>query len=457
MSINLINIDRETPMLFPVDMRDWIPSDDMVHFVIESVQGMDLKKLHINKRGSGSAQYPPKMMLSLLIYCYANGIFSSRRIERATYRDIAVRYLTADTHPDHDTICKFRRENFEAIAESFIEVLQIAKEMKILKVGTVSTDGTKIKSNASKHKNVTYSRAGKLINQLELDIDELMKKAEEADNSSVDEGQKLPSEITRREKLHKKLSQVRKTLEQRAKSKAKAEQKEYERKVRDREQRKGSKKGKKIKPPKDIPEPDQRINLVDSDSRIMRKSKSSEYKQSYNAQATVDADGSQLILSARISQCASDRNELASNIESIPECIGKPSVVLGDNGYVNEKLVNKLENDNIEVYVSPGAEAKNYQRKYDYRSPKNRSESKKKPKAPWLIKMKEKLQTDKGKELYSLRKQTVEPVFGIIKNVMGFKQFLLRGLNKVEGEWNLIALAYNFKRLYNIKSVLQML
>lgn len=145
-------------MLLPPDLRDWIPEDDMVHFVIEAVEGMPLRNLRVNRHGSGSEQYPPKMMLTLLIYCYANGIFSSRRIQRATYRDIAVRFLTADTHPDHDTICAFRRANFEAMAEAFLQVLHLARSMGVLKVGTISVDGTHIKANASKDKNVRYDR-----------------------------------------------------------------------------------------------------------------------------------------------------------------------------------------------------------------------------------------------------------------------------------------------------------
>src|SRR4030043_2313269 len=143
-----IDIDRETSMLLPHDLREWVPEDDMVHFIIESVEGMKLQRLKVNERGTGSRQYPPEMMLSLLVYCYANGVFSSRRIERATYRDIAVRYLTGDTHPDHDTICAFRRDNSEVIKEAFVEVLKLAREMKLLRVGTISVDGTHIKANA---------------------------------------------------------------------------------------------------------------------------------------------------------------------------------------------------------------------------------------------------------------------------------------------------------------------
>jgi hypothetical protein len=213
------------------------------------------------------------MMLALLIYCYANGIFGSRRIERATYRDIAVRYLTGNTHPDHDTICKFRRENFEAVAECFVRVLELAREMRLLRVGTVSIDGTKLKANASKHKNVGYERAGQLLEQLDTEVRDLMQKAEEADGREEGAEQGLPEELARREKLKSKLQEARERLEERAKARAQAEREEYERKRTDREGRSGSSKGKKIKPPHEEPRSDEQANLVDADSRLMRKSK----------------------------------------------------------------------------------------------------------------------------------------------------------------------------------------
>jgi len=181
MAERLVNVDRDTPMLLPVDLRQWVPEDDLVHFVIEAVDSMHLPSMGINRRGTGSEQYPPRMMMALLIYCYANGIFSSRRIERATYRDIGVRYLSGDTHPDHDTICTFRRENAAVVKEAFVEVLRLASEMKLLKVGVVSVDGTHIRANASKHKNVRYDRAGQLERQLREDVEELLRQAENQD------------------------------------------------------------------------------------------------------------------------------------------------------------------------------------------------------------------------------------------------------------------------------------
>jgi len=441
-------------MLLPPDLREWIPADDMVHFVIEAVERMGMGSFRVNERGTGSEQYPPGMMLALLVYCYANGIFSSRRIERASYRDVAVRYVTADTHPDHDTIATFRRENFDAVAECFVNTLLLARELGLLKVGTVSTDGTQIKANASKHRNVEYQRAGELIEQLKMDVAGLLEKAEKADNTERDEGQQLPEEISRREKLRAKLEEARQRLETQAKLKAENERAEYESKVETREQRKGRRKGKKILPPKEHPDADKQINLVDADSRLMRKNKRSGYEQSYNAQATVDADGSQLVLNARVSQCASDRNELASNIEGVSGNVGKPTAVLADSGYACEDQVQRVENGGATAYVSTGAEARQMRRRYDLRPTHKCSESRKEPKADWLLAMKARLETDKGRTLYALRKQTVEPVFGIIKNVMGFRQFLLRGLAKVEGEWSLVTLAYNMKRLWNMKEAL---
>jgi transposase len=190
-----VQADRNQPMLLPPDLREWVPEDDLAHFVIEAVERVDMSAFKVNERGCGSAQYHPRLMLALVIYCYANGIFSSRRIERATHRDVGVRLVAANTHPDHDTIATFRRENFEAIAACFLQVLLMAKELKLLKVGMVSVDGTKIDSSASITKSVRYDRAKQLVEQLKLDIAELMQQAENADGSGEVDPQRLPQEI----------------------------------------------------------------------------------------------------------------------------------------------------------------------------------------------------------------------------------------------------------------------
>jgi transposase len=215
MPAKFVIVDRNTPMLLPPDLRDWVNEDDLVHFVIEAVERLPLETFKTNHRGSGHAQMPPHMMLALLIYCYSNGIFSSRKIERATYRDVSVRYLTADTHPDHDTICKFRRENFSAISTAFVEVLQLAREMGLLKLGKVSTDGTHIKSSAAMSHNIGYQRANELKTALQQDIQALLVQAEGADRSDQDE-QQLPDLIARREKLLSKMNEAIEGLKQRA-------------------------------------------------------------------------------------------------------------------------------------------------------------------------------------------------------------------------------------------------
>ena len=322
-----------------------------------------------------------------------------------------MRRITANTHPDHDTICGFRRNNFDLIAECFVEVLRLAREMRILKAGTAGTDGTELRANAGKRKNISYERAEEPIGQLAPDVKELMEKAKKADKEGTDEGRRLPGEISRIEKLREKIKQARADPEKQAKEKAIARQEEHKEKVKNRNKRKGRRKGKKIKPPDDKPSPDKQINMVDPDSGLMRKNKRSGYERSYNARA-----------------------------EEIPGFLGAPEPVLADNGYLNGEHVKCLEEKGIEVLASPGAEAKNTRRRYDFRPSKLRSGSMREPKAGWIIGMKKKIQSEEGRTKYKLRKQTVEPVFGIIRNVPGFGNFMLGGLEKATGEWNLATL-----------------
>lgn len=450
MSATYINIDRKTPMLLPPDLREWVAPDDMVHFVLEAVEGLSTKHFAVNRRGTGSPQYPPQTLLALLIYCYANGIFSSRRIEAATYRDVAVRYLTANTHPDHSTICAFRRANTDAIHRAFLHILTLAREMKILKVGTISVDGTQVTANASKYKNVSYDRAGELDRQLEMDIAELMKRAEAADAADDEEGLRLPEDIARREKLRAKMLEARRRLEESARKRAESEQAAYEEKVARRAGRKGSAKGRHITPPKDTPDGGEQINLTDPDSRIMRKNNRSEYGQRYNAQAAVDADGTQMVLASRVTHCASDANELVPAVMAVNETLDKPSAALADSGYANTDALKTLDRAKIDAYVAVSRDENHTQRRYEFRPEKHASA--KTITDARLLDMREKLRTDAGRKMYAKRKKTVEPVFGIIKHVMGFRQFLLRGLANVSGEWELVCLAYNVKRLFTLKT-----
>ena len=442
------NIDRDTPLLLPPDLRDWVAEDDLVHFVIAAVERLPLSRFKVNEKGCGDEQYPPHLLLALLVYCYANGIFSSRRIERATYRDVAVRYLCADTHPDHDTICAFRRHNLEAFAAAFVEVLEMAHELKLLKVGCVSVDGTHIKASASKDKNVTYERATQLRRQLQLDVKELLQQAEQADQKDQDP-QQLPQEIARRQHLLEKMDAACAKLEERAKARAQHERAEYERKVAAREERGGA--GPKPKPPRETPEPDEQINLTDADAHLMRKNAREGYTQSYNAQAVVDADGTQLIVGQRVSTCVSDANQLVPSLQTIPASLGTPTAALADCGFKNRAVFEQLSTQQgaPELYVSVHREDAHAERRYDYRPPEKCTPPRKIT-HPVLLAMAAKLKTAEGRALYRRRACTVEPVFGVIKQALGFRQFLLRGLSKVTAEWNLVCLAYNLKRLHRL-------
>lgn len=448
MGASFINVDRNSPLLLPPDMRDWVGDEDMVHFVLEAVEPLPLSAFKINRRGSGDPQYPPRTLLALLIYCYANGIFGSRRIERATYRDLAVRYLTADTHPDHSTICQFRKDNFQAISEAFLRVLLLAKELGLLKVGTVSVDGTHIKANASIDKSVRYDRAEQLEATLTADIADLMKQAEQADGQDGPDGQSLPKEIARRQKLLEKMRAARQNIEARAAQRAAAERDRCQKQCRRQSEDDDSDKPPSPPQPASRPRPQEQSNLTDDDSRIMRKSRRSEYRQAYNAQVAVDADGSQLILSNHVSNCASDGGELAPALENVPPQVGRPDRALADSGYVNIEAMRQIEQDGIDLYVAVGASEDHSRRKYEYRPVG--SAKPKKITDPYLLAMADKL-AGPGQQVYAKRKKTVEPVFGIIKSVMGFTQFLLRGLRAVSGEWSLVCLAYNFKRLYALR------
>jgi hypothetical protein len=394
------------------------------------------------------------MMLALLIYGYANGIFASRRIERATYRDLGVRFLTGDTHPDHDTICTFRRENVKLITKFFVRVLELARELKLLKVGTISVDGSRLKANASKHRGVSYQRSGQLIEQLEKDVAELLAKAEQADSQGEIDPAKLPAEVAKGQELKAKLEAARQRLEERSRQEFAAQVAEYE-------EHKGAweKKGRRGPEPKAPiergPDAKDQSNLTDPDSRIMRKSKNEAFCQAYNAQLGVDAEGSQLILGAYVSQSSADNNELEPMLKAVSHNVGqKPQAVLADRGYLNGPMIEQIQGQGIEAYVALSAEA-HERRRYDLRCEKQRREKPRQYKAAVLVAMEQKLRTPEGRARYLRRQASVEPVFGIIKKVLGFEQFSLRGLQKVNLEWNLVCTAYNLKRLHKLRQPAQ--
>ena len=452
MPARFVCVDHDTPLLLPPDLRDWVAPDHMVHFIMDAVDALDLGKAKVNHRGTGDAQYPPSMMLGLLVYCYATGTFSSRRIETLTYENVAVRLLCADTHPDHDSICKFRRENKELVEESFLQVLELAARSKVLKVGdiTVAVDGTKILANASKHSAVSHGHAVEKLKEAEEQIAELLAKAEAADSRPLEDGLSIPEEIQRREKRMAKLLEAKKQMEIRAKERIKEQLAEHAAKLEERaekQKRTGRKPaGREPQAPKEGPGEKDQYNFTDPESRIMKHRGG--FEQAFNAQAAVET-GTMLVVGKQVTNAPNDKQQLAPVVAAISPVVGSVANVLVDSGYYSGEAVEQVENsgDKPVVYAATkrhkhGRTVADLEKKEDPPPPEKG--------APAVEVMEHRLATREGRELYRLRKQTVEPVFGIIKHALGFRRFLMRGLEKTDLEWTLVTMAYNLKRLFNL-------
>lgn len=454
MSQKFVNVDRDTPMLLSPDLRDWIPENHIAHFILEALDAVPMAGAKVNVRGTGSKQYPPQMMIAVLIYGYITGRFSSREIEAATFSDVAMRFLAANFHPDHDTICTFRLNNGQLIKDVFVSVLLLAKEMKLLKVGTVSVDGTKILANASKHKAVSYKRAGEQIELIEAEVDELLKRADDADSKPLADGLSIPDEIGRRKARIEKLKEARAVIEARAKEAAEQAEPEHLEKMaeRERKQAEGKRVGSKLPTaPSPVPKDGDQFNFTDPESRIMKAGNGKHFEQAFNAQAAVDADGSLLILGAHVTDSANDKQQLAPTVACIPEALGVPEAVAADNGYYSLEQVSVVEaSGETTVYAAVGKQS-HHRTVADLEA--HEEPEPLDPQATPIEKMAHRLKTAAGKAIYKLRKQTVEPVFGIVKEVMGFRRFLLRGLKKASLEWDLVATAFNFKRLFTLKNL----
>ena len=462
MATRFVPIDRDTPLLLPPNLRDWVPADHLVHFVLDAVADLDLRQVRINTRGTGSQQYPPRLLLGLLLYSYATGTFSSRRIEQSTYDNVPVRLLTADTHPDHDTLCTFRRENAALLTESFVQVLQLAQQLKVLQFGqfTLAADGTKVLAHASKHSAVSYARAGEQIALLETEVQQLLAKAEQADTTPLRDGLTIPAEITRRQERKAALAQARAEIEARAQARYAVALAAHEAQLAERnaKQERGEKVG--ANPPQAPtpgPEPKDQYNFTDPESRIMKAGNGAHFEQSYNAQAAVDV-ASRLIVGQRVSQAANDKQELVPTLAAVPGEAGPVSAVLVDSGFYSAAAVRQVEQSatgtptGTTVYAA--VEKTGHHRSVAdlERQPEPASPA---ADASTLEVMRHRLKTTAGKALYKLRQQTVEPVFGIIKSVLGFRQFRLRGRAKVALEWTLVCLAYNLKRLHRLGAALK--
>jgi transposase len=458
MPARFVNLDRQTPMFLPCDLRDWVPADHIVHFILDAVGLIPTAHFHVNHRGTGSPQYPPPMMLALLIYCYATGRFGSRTIEAATHSDVAVRYLCANEHPDHASICAFRVANEVAFQAAFVTVLQLAQQLRLSRVGTVSVDGTKIQANASKHAAVSYQRAGELITQLELEVQELLTRAEQADRPEAKEALDLPAELTRREKRLTALKQARQVIEARAKEMAGAQAEAYQAKVTARQtQRAAGQKprGKAPAPPSEVPDPKAQYNFTDPESRIMKAGSGQHFEQAFNAQAAVDE--AMIIVGERVSDAPNDKEALPASVAAIPPVVAaEVHAVLVDSGFYSAAAVAAVEQkpdgtaSGVTVYAA--VEKTSHHKTVADLLPQPDPPAPG-PGATAKELMAHRLKTALGQALYRLRKQTVEPVFGIIKEVMGFRRFKLRGWAKVSLEWTLVCVSYNLKRLFTLKNL----
>jgi transposase len=440
--------DRLTGYLMPPSVDEWLPQRHLARFVVEVVEGLDLRAMSKAYRGSGSASYHPAPLLSMLIYGYATGVFSSRKLERATYDSVAFRFIAANDHPDHDTIATFRRRFLKEIEGQFVEVLKLAREMGVLKMGTVALDGTKIHANASRHSALSYEHAGKIEAQLKAEVAELLAKAEAADQADVPDGMSIPEELARREARLEQLAVARAKLEARAKERLARDEAEYAAKLAAREAKAeatgGKPRGKPPEPPVEGPLPTDQINLTDEESRIMPVAGGG-FEQCYNGQAVVAA-GSLLVVAAAVVQAANDKHQLQpmlNKLAVLPGALGNVETLLADNGYFSAANVTACAAAGIDPLIAMGRQPHHpslAERFEDTPPP---------PENPTPVEaMAYRLKTPDGRKLYALRKQVPEPVFGIIKSVLGFRQFLLRGLDRVQGEWSLVTMAWNMKRLF---------
>lgn len=450
MTSKFTTCDRDTPYLLPPSIQDWLPEKHLARFVVEIIDQCDVSAFEKKYSMLGRQAYPIHMMLSLLFYGYITGVHSSRKIEQATYESVPFMYIAANNHPDHDSIAHFRKRFLTELKDTFLQILKIASTMNILKMGKVSTDGSKIKANASKHKALSWEHANKLEEQLKSEVEQLMKLAEDADDIAIPKDMSIPDELSRRKTRLQAIEEAKKKIEKRAEERYQIEKIEYDEKLDQRkktEEASGKNNNRKLpNPPTQGPKKNDQINLTDEASRIMPKSGGG-FEQSYNAQASVDIE-SMLIVANYVTQQSNDKQQIAPMIEQIKKTetvIGKCSGLLADAGYFSKDNVERCETAQIAPLIVDKRDKHNQSLMARFEEPSKLPEN-----ADAVTKMKYELKTKEGKALYAKRKTTVEPVFGIIKNVMKFRSFSLRGIEAVDGEWNIVSIAWNIKRMFSL-------
>ncbi len=440
-------IDRDIDFLLPPSVQEWLPEGHLARYVVEVVEGLDLSELERDYGGRGSDPYHPATLLALLIYGYATGCFSSRKIERATYDSLAFRYIACNRHPDHTTLATFRRRfaaQFEAV---FVQVLQVARENRLSRFGTVSLDGTKLHANASRHSALSYGHAETIEAQLKAEVQELLALAEAADGANVPDGMRVPEELKRREDRLAAIAEAKAKIEARAAERFARESADYEAKLAARAAKAAAtgKKpgGKPPLPPVPGPRPEDQVNLTDEDSRIMPVAGGG-FEQCYNAQALVDTE-TLLVVVPDVVQAPNDKCQIVpmlENVQTLPADLACPQQLLADTGYFSAANVQACEAAGIEPSIAVARDAHHPHWSERFDEPPAPA-----PDATPVERMANRLKSPAGRAVYALRKRTVEPVFGIIKSAMGFRQFLTRGLDNVRNEWRLVCLAWNLKRM----------
>ena len=426
---NFRPIDRQTGYLLPPSVDEWLPEKHLARFVVEVIDHLDLGRMSRAYRGSGSASYHPRVLLGLLVYGYATGVFSSRKLERATYDSVAFRFIAANDHPDHDTIAAFRRRFLSQIETLFVDVLRLAREMGVLKMGTIGLDGTKLHANASRHSALSYEYANRIEAQLKAEVAALLAKAEAADTADIPDGMSIPEELARREERLGKIAEAKAKIEARAKERHAREMAEHDARMAARAAKvaaTGKKPGGKLPAaPVEGPRPSDQVNLTDEDSRIMPVAGGG-FEQCYNAQAAVAA-GSLLVVANGVVQAPNDKNQIEPMLDklgALPPELGKVDHLLADTGYFSAGNVAACAKAGVAPIIAMGRQPHHPPLAERFATA---PEAPKNPTA--LETMTHTLKTQAGRALYALRKQTPEPVFGIIKSVLGFRQFSLRGLD----------------------------
>ena len=433
-----------------ISMRDVLPPDHLARFMVDVIAQLDLSKIYNQYSDQGAPPYAPEVLLGLLFYGYATGIFSSRKVEQATYEVIPFRFIAGDMHPDHATIAHFRKEYLAELKDMFVQILLIAQAMGHLELGNVSLDGSKIHADASKSKAVSYKRLLAIEAYLQAEVNELFALAEAADGGQLPDNIGIQDEIERRQQHLARLAEAKKVLQARAQVRYEAEQAEYEAKMGAREEKAAKKGGKAPGRPPSPPTPGPRdkdqYNFTDPQSRIMKNANNSGFDQHYNTQVVVDHE-SRLIVGHWLCNQTNDKQAALPTIDTVPPELGQPKTANLDTGYFSEHNIAGLQERGIDPYIATGRSPHHQGwRAYfrDYPDPAADDASVKEQ-------MAYKLRSEIGKALYRLRKSTVEPVIGIIKEVLNFRQFSLRGLVAAAGEWTMVCLAYNLKRLHTLQ------